>query len=370
MPIKQKGTGKAPETPQTREEGEIVDGLVESEAMVVDEAGTIEGGEIDEEGGEQGIISVDPEKAKMLKTYQPTEEDYASMNTALLKGSYGHLNEAQKFLLFSKRAELLGVDLTLAPWVWTTIDKKLVALPTKHLGEQLRAVHGISVKPVEEWMNPDLGIYYLKLMGVTRDGRVDYEVGIVAIGIGVSMLQGGALADAIKVCWTQAKGRLAQSLGGLAPEENATMNHVMTSAGFRDFSEAMASAFAFKGQLGTEEVDEESTTPGGAHAVTIKQPKPSATPSTARIQTEAPNVANTVQGQEETSRTDDHEAQGNEYAREQARQAAKQAPKAPGAPAPARPVPGAPARATVPNAPRPTPAPMRPPTAAPVKSRT
>jgi hypothetical protein len=198
------------EEPQEVEQGAGQEDVSSVEGVVDEVEEGIEGA---------GALVLNPEQAAALQHYQPTEGDATMVLAALVENKIGTLTDAQKLMFLQKKCELQGIDLRMQPYIFTKIDGKLVVMPTKHMGEQIRAIRDVSVVPVEEWMNPDLGIYYLKLMGFTADGRVDYEVGIVPIGTGVRSLTGGPLADQIAICWTRAKGRLSQSLGGLAPTE-------------------------------------------------------------------------------------------------------------------------------------------------------
>jgi hypothetical protein len=206
---------------------------------------------------------------------------------------------------------------------------------------------------VEERLDPNLGIYYLKLKGITRTGRVDYEIGVVGIGVGARMITGGALADQMKICYTQAKSRLSQSLGGgiLKKEE-------ITPAAQAQLKRTVA------GMLGLEHFPSVAAqldvrpmmTPTGDQPIggTVSRIPVPSSPSRSP--------------QAEATRTEDHEAQGNEYERERERawqvsssNPPQVAPVQPQTPTVSAPTTAAPARATVQGVPQVTPSVPKPP---------
>lgn len=175
---------------------------------------------------EEGLVVYEDKERGGLVQYRPSIDEMVMLDKVIIGGKWdavaGDRPEAvrARLLIVSRKCAALGVDMSLSPYLWATIRGELVLMPTKHLGEQLRAVHGISVEPVEEWMDDELGIYYLKLKGTAADGRVDYDVSIVQIGAKVPgrdemrIQTGEVLGNTIKVAWTQAKNRLSQSMGG------------------------------------------------------------------------------------------------------------------------------------------------------------
>lgn len=155
-----------------------------------------------------------------------TEEDLKAVQVALLEGDFARLTPQQKLYIYFKRCQGEGVDPYLEPYSFGVVNKKLKLIPNKSKFQQQRIAHGIEWLekiPGTEEPNPrielvddarGMKVLAITLWARTKDGRVDFEIGMVALG----NLAGEDYANRYMSCFTKVKNRLTSSLAGGAPE--------------------------------------------------------------------------------------------------------------------------------------------------------
>jgi hypothetical protein len=157
----------------------------------------------------------------------PDEEEdkaFAAVELAVMSGDYGQLSPQASFALVRRRCEALQVDITQGPFVWGKDRKgKKMLIPVKNLYQQLRANRDIKLEVEEERVDAELGIYYLRIKASMGNNRTDTDISAVSIkNPDGSFMNPEGIANAMKVCWTQAKNRVTGSIcavGGMDESE-------------------------------------------------------------------------------------------------------------------------------------------------------
>lgn len=137
-----------------------------------------------------------------------TDEEQARVAIRALNYDYSGLTVREKLGIYLKRCEVAGVNPLLRPFQWGTIDGKTQLVRTKALGAQVRQREAVSVRVVEQVFDVDRGVYAVRVVGETPDGRVDEDLGAESI-IG---MRGQDLADAMMKAFTKAKSRVTESM--------------------------------------------------------------------------------------------------------------------------------------------------------------
>lgn len=129
--------------------------------------------------------------------------------------------ERAKYCYFM--AKRMGLDPLARPFDIISAGGRTFLYANRSASDQLRKVHSISLEITERGFLPlpggkdDSGVYYVKCVARTPDGRVDEAIGAVNI----IAKKGEALADAIMKCETKAKRRATLSIAGLGlPDES------------------------------------------------------------------------------------------------------------------------------------------------------
>lgn len=128
---------------------------------------------------------------------------------ALLLGDLSELNGEQRAKLVTNVCASLGLNPLTRPLQYITLNSKLVLYATKDCTDQLRAIHGISVRASKPEVSED--ILFVTAHASTPTGRTDEDFGAVFVG-GV---RGEARANATMKCLTKAKRRVTLSICGL-----------------------------------------------------------------------------------------------------------------------------------------------------------
>lgn len=156
----------------------------------------------------------------------------AAVELALMTGDYGKLSPQAKFAMVKRRCDVLGVDMTQSPYQWgKDRNGKVMLIPVKNLYQQLRANKDIKLEVVEERVDRELGIYYLKLRALMANGREETDISAVTItNPDGGLMNGAGIANAMKICWTQAKNRVTGSIcavGGMDESEQQASREAM-----------------------------------------------------------------------------------------------------------------------------------------------
>lgn len=136
--------------------------------------------------------------------------DPKAIEAVLVKGDVSSLTSPQRLSLINNLCETIGLNPLTRPFDFMkTKDGREIIYANKGCAEQLRKIHGISLKIVDKQKMDD--VYIVTAEAVGKDGRVDSSTGVVTIG----NLKGDLLANALMKCETKAKRRVTFSICGL-----------------------------------------------------------------------------------------------------------------------------------------------------------
>lgn len=128
---------------------------------------------------------------------------------ALLIGDLSQLTPDQRATLVTSVCASLGLNPLTQPFAYITLNSKLTLYARKDCTDQLRAIHGISLRVSRPEVIED--ILYVTANASTPLGRVDEDYGAVA----VNGLRGEPRANALLKAITKAKRRVTLSICGL-----------------------------------------------------------------------------------------------------------------------------------------------------------
>lgn len=131
------------------------------------------------------------------------------IENVMIKGDLSHLTQEQKIKYYSKVCESIGLNYLTKPFEFIKLNGKEVLYATKGAAEQLRKVHGVSIRITSTSKIDE--IYVVVVEAHDKSGRFDGATGAVS----VSGLKGEALANAFLKAETKAKRRVTLSICGL-----------------------------------------------------------------------------------------------------------------------------------------------------------
>ena len=140
-----------------------------------------------------------------------TEEKAAVLEKVVVEGDLSKLSPAERVLYYRQVCESLGLNPLTRPFDYIVLNGRLTLYARKDATDQLRKIHGVSVRIVSRELIESLGLYVVTARATTADGREDESIGAVS----VRGLSGDALANAIMKAETKAKRRVTLSVVGL-----------------------------------------------------------------------------------------------------------------------------------------------------------
>jgi hypothetical protein len=135
----------------------------------------------------------------------------AALEKVLATGDLSKLSTQERLLYYRKTCESCGLNPLTKPFIYITLNSKLMLYPVKECAEQLRMNHGVAIKVTRREALFDDSIYQVTVVAQDRRGRTDEATGCVAI----KGLQGLDLANALMKAETKAKRRVTFSICGL-----------------------------------------------------------------------------------------------------------------------------------------------------------
>lgn len=150
----------------------------------------------------------------------------------MLKGNLSVLSPQQKIEYYAKTCESLGLNPLTKPFEYINLNGKEVLYATKGCTEQLRQVHGVSIKIVDKQKFDD--VYIVTAEASDKNGRYDSATGAVT----VAGLKGEALANAMMKAETKAKRRVTLSLCGLNMLDESEVESIPTAKKVTSFQGA------------------------------------------------------------------------------------------------------------------------------------
>ena len=150
----------------------------------------------------------------MSKAIQKTGVSDA-VETALMQNDLSKLSLEQRNEYYHSVCKSLGLNPLTQPFGYIKLNGKLTLYAKKDCTDQLRKIHGISLKVVDK--NETKGIYQVTVEAATKDGRVDSDIG----SVNIQSLRGDAFANATMKAVTKAKRRVTLSICGMGfPDES------------------------------------------------------------------------------------------------------------------------------------------------------
>jgi len=141
---------------------------------------------------------------------QDTAVDSKVVETLLINGDLAQLTPQQRVDFYWSICESLGLNWKTQPFAYIRLNGKLTLYCQKSATDQLRKLHGISVRILERKIENE--IYMVTATAKDKLGRYDEDVGAVNI----RGLNGDKLANALMKAETKAKRRVTLAICGLA----------------------------------------------------------------------------------------------------------------------------------------------------------
>lgn len=127
----------------------------------------------------------------------------------ILEGDLSKLKPEEKVIYYKQVCDSVGLNPLTQPLAFIRFQGKEVLYAGKNCTEQLRDLHGISLKIVDRTKIDDL--YVVTAEATNKTGRCDSSTGAVNL----KGLVGDALANAVMKAETKAKRRVTLSISGL-----------------------------------------------------------------------------------------------------------------------------------------------------------
>ena len=127
----------------------------------------------------------------------------------MIRGDLAQLNEQERVTYYKTVCESLSLNPMTKPFDYIKLSGKLTLYAKRDCADQLRALHGVSIKVISK--EEIDGVYIVSVAAQNKYGRHDEDTGAVSI----AGLKGEARADAILKAITKAKRRVTLSICGL-----------------------------------------------------------------------------------------------------------------------------------------------------------
>lgn len=138
-----------------------------------------------------------------------SSDNIAKIEELLVTGNLAQLTNQERVSYVNKVCELTGLNPLTRPFDFMTFQGKMVMYARKDCTDQLRKIHNVSIRVVEQKIMNDLLTFTVEASD--RSGRVDTDIG----AINIANLKGEALANASMKGLTKAKRRVTLSFCGL-----------------------------------------------------------------------------------------------------------------------------------------------------------
>src|SRR5262245_15304558 len=159
------------------------------------------------------------EMALPQKTEQHPVADI--MEAVLLKGDLSKLTPEERLRLYNETCRSLNLNPLTRPFEYMMLNGKLQLYPRRDAADQLRKLHGISVKIINQKIANDLLIVHVQAHD--KDGREDEDVGAVPFP---ETLRGEVRSNAIMKAITKAKRRVTLSICGLCMPDESELDSI------------------------------------------------------------------------------------------------------------------------------------------------
>jgi hypothetical protein len=152
----------------------------------------------------------------------------SQIENVLINGDLKTLTPEQRVAYYKSVCESVGLNPLTRPFEYLVLQGKMILYARKDCTEQLRAVHGISLRITDRQMIDD--VYVVTAEAQDAKGRVDTSTGAVACGA----LKGEAKANALMKAETKAKRRVTLSIAGLGMLDETEVETIPNAKPFED----------------------------------------------------------------------------------------------------------------------------------------
>lgn len=144
----------------------------------------------------------------------------ATTESVLLGGDLEKLSPGERVSYMVRVCDSLGLNHLTKPFEFLKLNGRLVMYARKDATEQLRKIHGVSVRIVAREVTDD--IYVVTAQATDRAGRCDESIGAVPL----KGLVGEAKANALMKAETKAKRRVTLSISGLGVLDESEVDSI------------------------------------------------------------------------------------------------------------------------------------------------
>lgn len=135
--------------------------------------------------------------------------ELTKIENVLINGDLAQLSPNERVFYYNKVCESTGLNPLTRPFEYIKLNGKLTLYARKDCTDQLRVIHGISIRITAREKIDD--VYIVTASALGKDGRCDESTGAV----NVAGLKGEYLANAFMKAETKAKRRVTLSIAGL-----------------------------------------------------------------------------------------------------------------------------------------------------------
>lgn len=159
-------------------------------------------------------------KTKALAKRSETVLDYSKIEQVFIKGNLSDLNDKQRVEYYTNLCSSVGLNPLTKPFEYITLNGRLVLYARKDCTDQLRQIHGVSIKIKDRKKEGDM--YTVCAEATAKNGRSDSAIGVIHLGVA----KGTDLANAMMKAETKAKRRVTLSICGLGFLDEAEIDDV------------------------------------------------------------------------------------------------------------------------------------------------
>jgi len=145
----------------------------------------------------------------MSKALATVEDAGEILEQVIIEGDLAKLSPEDRVSYYRKVCESVGLNPFSKPFDYIKLNGKLTLYARRDAADQLRALHGVSIKVLSKEF--DDGLYTVHVAAVDKTGRTDEDIGAVML----AGLRGEAKANAMAKAMTKAKRRVTLSICGL-----------------------------------------------------------------------------------------------------------------------------------------------------------
>lgn len=155
------------------------------------------------------VLMTEGEPMTVTQIKPATDYAIGAIEAALAQGDLSKLSPEDRTRYLLKVCQSLGLNPLTRPLLYVVLSNRLTLYATRDATDQLRKLHGVSVRIVSRERVDDL--YIVESEASDKTGRTDTSLGVVSI----KGLAGEALANALMKTETKAKRRVTLSICGL-----------------------------------------------------------------------------------------------------------------------------------------------------------